>query len=183
MQIWLRQFFLGLSLLLVVACSSGGFYRAEKYVAYDSADAIANLIFQSIRADSVEQILELMGNDSLVLDVLQQTKTKEARHLKMRLSTKPGQLLFTKECMGKRERVKAFFLSILGETFVVKPTEFRLNGMELLREEAFGEGTNAVRQHYALSFSNGDAKEHRLNIQLVFWNDKYHLVEIDSFFS
>jgi hypothetical protein len=183
MKISLRQCIGMLSILLIVACSSGGFYRAEKYVAYDSADAIGNLIFQSIRADSVEQMLELMQNDTLVLDILGQTKTEEARHLNMRISTKSGQLLFTKECMGKRERIKAFFLSILGQTFVVSPTEFRLNGMELLREEAFGEGTNAVRQHYALSFSNGDAKEYRLNIQLVLWNDKYHLVEVDSFFS
>jgi hypothetical protein len=170
-------------LLLVIgltACSESN-YTPENYKAFNSIEELSTQITESIKTGDEAAMLDLLKNEMLILDLLNNSKGKNAAKTKAYLTTKEGQRKFSVDQLSKKQRMNAFFTTVLPKQVKINKTAFKTTETKLISESDYSEGLPAKVQKYQLTFDNGEKKAYSYDIEVIFWNDKYHLTEAAGF--
>lgn len=171
--------FLPILLLSLIACSDPN-YHPENYQAFDSMDELVHEIVASIKTQNEAKMLELLDNEKLLLDLLNSVESEDADKTKAYMMTENGRRNFSTEQMNKKQRINALFSVILQNQIKISPN-FKLVGFSLDSDTPYSQGSNAQLQNYTLVLDNADGKPYKYPIQVVFWNNKYHLLEVNGF--
>jgi hypothetical protein len=163
--------------IFCISCGDGLNYQGENYVSFESMDNLVLEIVDCIKKEDTEALLGLLKNDALVFDLLVQSTRKDALKIKAYMSTKEGQLNYSREQMSKKERIRVFFNQGLKQQLTLNSSVFKSTGFELLSNDDFAEGLPAKIQQYRIRLDNGDDKQYTYNIEVIFCKGKYHLIE------
>ncbi|BDS11027.1 hypothetical protein [Aureispira anguillae] len=169
-----------LFLIFFNACSDPN-YNGEKYVAFDSMDQLSYEIIESIKQQEEEKMLHLLDNKTLLFDLLIHAKGEDANRTKAYLSTEEGKRKFSVDQMAKKQRINAFFTAGLPKQLTVNKAAFKTTGLELVNEQPYAEGSPAMLQTYKIRINNGEQQNYSYEIQVIYWNNKYHLIEAAGF--
>jgi len=172
-----------LTLLLFIgltACSESN-YNAENYKAFDSIEELSIQITESIKTADEAIMLDLLKNEMLIIDLLNSSQGPNAAKTKAYLATKEGKRKLSVDQLSKKQRMNAFFTSALPKQIKINKTAFKATETKLISESDYSQGLSAKVQKYQLKFDNGEEKMYSYDIEVIFWNDKYHLIEAAGF--
>lgn len=169
-----------ISTVLLLACTNQN-YNEENYKAFDSMDAIVQQIVESIRTQNEDLLLNILDNEALIFDLLNYSEGKDAIKTKAYLGTKQGKLNFSREQMSKKQRINAFFTNGLQAQIKLNKKAFKTTGFEFQSEKLFSEGSSAKIQSYRIILYNADDKTYGYDIKVIYWQNKYHLIEAAGF--
>jgi len=172
-------FFLSLCLFLF-ACADPS-YKGENYVSFDTMDELADHTTESIRLQDEDKMLQLLDNDALLFDLLKNATGEDAQKTKAYLSTAEGKKNFEISQLSKKQRINAFFSTGLAQQIKIDKGAFQKTGLELVSETPYSKGSPAMLQRYRIMLNNGDGVTYAYDIQVVLWNNRYHLVEAAGF--
>lgn len=167
-------------LSLFTACSDPN-YHGDNYVAFDSMDELSHEVIESIKNGNEKKLLKLLDNNALIFDLLTNSKGKDASKTKAYLMTKEGKRNFSVDQMAKKQRLNAFFSTVLPKQIKINKAIFRTTGLEFAHEQPYSEGSPALFQSYQIRLDNGEEQAYAYDIKVIYWNQKYHLVEAASF--
>ena len=176
----LKVSFILFFLSLLTACSDPN-YNGENYVAFDSIDELSQEVTESIKKGDEQLLLKLLDNNNLIFDLLTKSTGKDADKTKAYLMTEEGKRNFSVDQLAKKQRINAFFSTVLPKQIIIDKAIFKKTGLELAHEQAYSEGSPALLQSYQIRLDNGEEQAYAYDIQVIYWNQKYHLVEAASF--
>ncbi|MCH2021185.1 MAG: hypothetical protein MK207_01795 [Saprospiraceae bacterium] len=179
MCITIRIFIL-LSIYSILSCTNKN-YNKENYQGFKSMDTIVEQIVQSIKTQDENKLLNMLDNEALIFDLLNYSTGKDAKKTKAYLATKEGKLNFSREQMSKKQRINAFLTDGLKTQINLNTKVFRSTGFELQSEKPFSEGSSATIQSYRIMLNNDDKKNYSYDIKVIYWYNKYHLIETAGF--
>lgn len=165
---------------LFTACSDSN-YHGENYVAFDSMDELSHEVIQSIKNGQEQKMLKLLDNNALIFDLLTNAQGEDASKTKAYLMTEEGKRNFSVDQMAQKQRINAFFTTGLPNQITINKAAFRTIGLEFVHEQAYSEGSPAKLQSYQIRLDNGEKQAYTYDIQVIYWNHKYHLVEAAGF--
>lgn len=163
--------------IICINCGDGLKYQEENYVSFESMDDMVFQIVDCIKNEDPQVLLELLNNDLLILDLLNQSTGKDALKTKAYMGTKEGKLNYSREQMSKKERIRVFFSKGLKQQLELNTAFFRSTGFEFISDAIYAEGVNAKIQQYRIRLDNGDDKQYTYDIEVIFCEGKYHLIE------
>lgn len=167
-------------LSLLSACSDPN-YKGENYVSFDTMDELSHEVIQSIKNGNEQKMLHLLDNNALVFDLLTNATGDDANKTKAYLMTEEGKRNFSVDQMAQKQRINAFFSTGLPNQIKINKAEFKTVGLEFVHEQAYSEGSPAMLQSYQVRIDNGETQAYAYDIQVIYWNQKYHLVEAAGF--
>lgn len=167
-------------LSLLTACSDPN-YHGNNYVAFDSMDELSHEVIESIKNGDEQLLLKLLDNNALVFDLLTNATGKDAGKTKAYLMTEEGKRNFSVDQLAKKQRINAFFSTVLPKQITINKAIFKTTGLEFAYEQPYSEGSPALLQSYQIRLDNGEKQAYAYDIQVIYWNQKYHLVEAASF--
>jgi len=167
-------------LSLCTACNDSN-YNGENYVAFDTMDELSHEVIESIKNSDEQKMLQLLDNNALIFDLLTNAKGEDASKTKAYLMTEEGKRNFSVEQMAQKQRINAFFSTGLPTQIKINKAAFRTIGLEFAHEQAYSEGSPAQLQSYQIRLDNGEKQTYAYDIQVIYWNQKYHLVEAAGF--
>lgn len=171
--------FLSLCLFLI-ACADPN-YNGKNYVSFETMDELADHTTESIRLQDEDKMLQLLENDALLFDLLKNASGEDAQKTKAYLSTKEGKKNFEISQLSKKQRINAFFSTGLAQQVTINKAAFQKTGLELVSETPYAKGSPAMLQSYRIMLNNGDGQAYAYDIQVIHWNNRYHLVEAAGF--
>lgn len=169
-----------LLLSLFTACSDPN-YNGDNYVAFDSMDELSHEVIESIKNNDEKKLLKLLDNNALIFDLLTSAQGEDASKTKAYLMTPEGKRNFSVEQMAQKQRINAFFSAALPSQIKINKAAFRTIGLEFAHEQPYSEGSPALLQSYQIRIDNGEDLTYAYDIQVIYWNQKYHLVEAAGF--
>lgn len=167
-------------LSLFMACTDPN-YNGEAYVAFDSMDELSHEIIESIKNGDEQKLLKLLDNNALIFDLLTNAEGKDAGKTKAYLMTEEGKRNFSVDQLAKKQRINAFFSTGLPKQISINKALFRTTGINFAHEQPYSEGSPALLQSYQIRLDNGEKQAYAYDIQVIYWNQKYHLVEAAGF--
>jgi hypothetical protein len=176
----LKVSFILLFLSLFTACSDPN-YNGENYVSFDTMDELSHEIIESIKNNNEKKLLKLLDNNTLVFDLLINAKGDDANKTKAYLMTKEGKRNFSVEQMAQKQRINAFFSAALPKQIKINKAAFKTIGLEFAHEQPYSEGSPALLQSYQIRIDNGEENAYAYDIKVIYWNQKYHLIEAAGF--
>ena len=165
--------------LFIIACNNN--YKGENYTAFDSMDELVHEIVQSIKENDEPQMLQLMNNDALLFDLLNNATGTDAQKTKAYLGTEEGKRNFEISQSSKKQRINAFFTTGLPTQITINKAAFRTSGFALQEDKPYSQGSPAHVQNYQIVLDNGNSESYTYDIEVIYWYDKYHLVEAAGF--
>lgn len=169
-----------LCLCLFQACSDPN-YNGDQYQAFDSMDELTQEIVESIKTKNSNQLLKLLNNQMLVRDLLIASKSKNAQKIKAYMNSPKGRQDLSVKHLAQKQRLSAFFSTALPKQLADQASTLRSTGIELTQQKAYEEGSPAQMQSYSLRLTDGTNKNYTYDIQVIYWNGYYHLVEVAGF--
>lgn len=167
-------------LSLFTACSDPN-YNGKNYVAFDSMDELSHEVIESIKNGDEQKLLQLLDNNALIFDLLTNSEGKDASKTKAYLMTEEGKRNFSVDQLAKKQRINAFFSTGLPNQIKINKAAFKTIGLGFAHEQAYSEGSPALLQSYQIRLDNGEERAYSYDIQVIYWNQKYHLVEAAGF--
>lgn len=167
-------------LCLFTACNDPN-YNGKNYVAFDSMDELSHEVIESIKNGDEQKLLQLLDNNALIFDLLTSSEGKDASKTKAYLMTEEGKRNFSVDQLAKKQRINAFFSTGLPNQIKINKAVFKTIGLEFTHEQPYSEGSPALLQSYQIRLDNGEERAYSYDIQVIYWNQKYHLVEAAGF--
>lgn len=167
-------------LSLFTACGDSN-YNGKNYVAFDTMDELSHKIIESIKNSEEQKMLKLLDNNALIFDLLTNSEGDDANKTKAYLMTEEGKRKFSVDQLARKQRINAFFSTGLPKQIKINKAAFRTIGLELVYEQAYSENSPAMLQSYQIRIDNGEKQAYAYDIQVIYWNQKYHLVEAAGF--
>lgn len=165
---------------LLTACSDP-YYNGENYTSFDSMDELTHKIVESIKHHQEKEMLDLLNNQALIFDLLTQSKGEDAQKTKAYLATEEGKRKFSVEQLAQKQRINAFFSAGLPKQIEINKAVFKTIGLEFVHQQPYSEGSPAMMQSYQIRIDNGEKRAYAYDIQVIYWNNKYHLIEAAGF--
>lgn len=163
-----------------MACNDSN-YKGENYTAFGSMDELSHNIVESIQEQNEEKMLGLLDNQVLLFDLLAAAQGQDAYKTKAYLATEEGKKRLDIEKMAKKQRINAFFSTGLSTQIKNPPSAFKIQKVELIQESPYAQGSPALLQNYQIVLENGSDQSYGYTIDVIFWNNYYHLVEAAGF--
>jgi hypothetical protein len=167
-------------LSLFTACGDSN-YHAKNYVAFDTMDELSHKIVESIKNGEEQKMLKLLDNKALIFDLLTNSEGDDANKTKAYLMTEEGKRNFSVDQLAKKQRINAFFSTGLPNQIKINKAAFRTVGLEFVHEQPYSENSPAMLQSYQIRIDNDEKQAYAYDIQVIYWNQKYHLVEAAGF--
>lgn len=176
----LKVHFILFFLSIFIACNDPN-YNGDNYIAFDTMDELSHKIIESIKNNDEQKMLKLLDNNALIFDLLTNAEGDDANKTKAYLMTEEGKRNFSIDQMAQKQRINAFFSTGLPNQITINKAAFQTIGLEFVHEQPYSENSPAMLQSYQIRIDNGGKQAYGYDIQVIYWNNKYHLIEAAGF--
>lgn len=166
---------------LMMSCSDGLQYHEENYRSFESMDALVVEIVNNIKEKDAEGMLKLLDNEALLMDLLQQSSSENAKKTMFYLQSPQGQRKYQIEQVNKKERIRIFLKKGIDNQLELNTKAFKSTGFELLSNKDYSEDIPAKIQQYRIRLDNADGKQYAYEIEVIQCRQRFHLIEASGF--
>lgn len=164
---------------LLGACSDPN-YHQENYQAFASLEELNTAIHNSIQTQDEDRMLQLLDNQTLLMDLLLSSEGEDAAKTRAFLGTPQGQRNVSQSGLAKKQRINAFF-GLLKNKQPIDPSQLELQEVKQVYQQAYAEGSPAMMQAYQMQWKGSDEQVYAYDFQVIYWNNYYHLIEAAGF--